>query len=364
MDLKQIGWDSYFEEHFSQLPSHLIPARISCQRKQNYQILTEKGEFTAKISGSIRYKAKNKSMFPAIGDWVAVELREQEKTARICHILPRKTKFSRKVILSATDEQVIAANIDYIFIITSLESERDFNLRRIERYLALTNESKAAPVLIFNKMDLCSTEYVEEKLNLVTKEVILDLDIPIYSISAKKSLGIENQHEYFSKGKTVAFLGSSGVGKSELINSVLGKQISLTGEVREFDSVGRHTTTHRELFSIPNGGALIDTPGMRELQLWTDEKSLKESFKEISSLEPYCKFTNCTHTNEPGCQVLEALDNDELSAERYEHYQKLREEIKILNEKKEAVEKAKEKKFHPKRKHWDRKNTQKNWKFR
>jgi len=358
MNLTELGWNSIFEKDFEEYKNKFIPARITRELKQHYQVFCEEGEFTAKIAGGIRHKAKNRGMFPAVGDWVAIKLRKEEATARIQAILPRQTKFSRKVILSATDEQVVASNITTVFIVTSLEGEKDFNLRRIERYLALAKESGAQPVILLNKVDLC--DIVSERIEQVKT---ISSNTPIHAISALQSIGTLELHNYFGTGQTVAFLGSSGVGKSALINNLMNKEVSLTGEVREFDGTGRHTTTHRELFWLADGGALIDTPGMRELQMWTNERSLNESFDDIVTLGTQCRFGDCTHHNEPGCEVLHALQTGTLDSSRYENYLKLKEEFDSLVKKQEQIAKTQEKINNPKRQSWSRKSNKRNRKY-
>jgi len=358
MNLKELGWNELFEKDFEEYKDKFIPARITRELKQHYQIFCEDGEFTAKISGGIRHKAKNKGMFPAVGDWVAIKLRKEEGTARIQHILPRQTKFSRKVILSATDEQVVAANITTVFIVTSLEGEKDFNLRRIERYLALARESGAHAVVLLNKVDLChNAKELVEQVEAISHEA------PVFAISATERIGLEPIHKFLGEGNTVAFLGSSGVGKSALINAFMGNEVSQTGAVREFDGTGRHTTTHRELFWLPDGGAMIDTPGMRELQMWTNERSLNDSFNDIIVLGQSCRFSDCTHKSEPGCAILSALEEKSLDESRYANYLKLKEEFDSLKKKQEEIAKTQEKINNPKRQTWTRKSNKRNRRY-
>lgn len=358
MNLNELGWNEIFAKDFEEYDSKFIPARVTRELKQHYQVFCEEGEFTAKISGGIRHKAKNKGMFPAVGDWVAIKLRKEEGTARIQHILPRQTKFSRKVILSATDEQVVAANITTVFIVTSLEGEKDFNLRRIERYLALARESGAKAVVLLNKVDLC-----DNAKELVEQVEGISHEAPVFAISATERVGLEALHQFLGDGNTVAFLGSSGVGKSALINAFMGNEVSQTGEVREFDGTGRHTTTHRELFWLPDGGAMIDTPGMRELQMWTNERSLNDSFHDIVTLGQTCRFSDCTHKSEPGCAILEALEEKTLDESRYANYLKLKEEFDALKKKQEEIAKTQERINNPKRQTWTRKSNKRNRKY-
>jgi ribosome biogenesis GTPase / thiamine phosphate phosphatase len=279
---------------------------------------------------------------PCVGDWVAVEDRTDENQTIIQEILPRKSKFSRKVAGDLADEQIVATNVDTIFLVSGLDQE--FNERRIERYLAVAWDSGATPVVILNKLDVCDSP--EEKKQQV--EMIAP-GVEIILTDAKTGNGVNELNKFCGFGKTVAFLGSSGVGKSTLVNVLIGEEKMKTGEIREDDSRGRHTTSHRELFFSPDGGMIIDTPGMREIQLWGEEDTLANAFSDVEELGEKCKFRNCIHENEPGCAVREAVDTGELSQARLNNYIKLKKELDYAARKKSYSnkweERARDKEF-------------------
>jgi len=336
------GWDDGFKTEFEKLKEKdYMPARVVRQEKGCYHLQCEDEEITAEVSGKLRYSAKSISDFPAVGDWVAIKLINEGKSAIIYSVLPRKSKLTRKapisggrkvrdvngmkmVIGGSTEEQVIAANIDILFFVMSLDN--DFSLKRMERYLTVGWKSGAKPVIVLNKIDLCKD--LNEKLSAIEK---ISGGVNIHCISAMKNQGVEKLHQYISNGKTIGLFGSSGVGKSTISNCLLGSDKLITGEVREKDSKGRHTTTWRELILLPEGGVLIDTPGMREFQVWLDEEELDTKFEDIKRLENQCKFNDCSHKKEPGCAIRKALEDGTLSRERYENYLKLKIEVGYLN---------------------------------
>ncbi len=336
-DLYKLGWDPFFAKAFE--PFHtgaFLPARVAVQHKGQYILYTELGEMQGKIAGRLRHRANEITDFPAVGDWVVMRARPEEGTATITDILPRRTKFSRKVPGPITAEQIIAANIDKAIIVSGLDE--DFNPRRIERYLVLTAESGAEPVIVLNKADLC------DDLPEVLSEVnTISGGAPVLVTSVKRKEGLEQLVASIGEGRTGTLLGSSGVGKSSILNHLLGADHFFTREVRGTDSRGRHATTHRELVLLPTGGMLIDTPGMRELQLWGETSAVNESFDDIEELIATCKFTNCRHDTEPGCAVRQALEDGTLEPERFASYQKLQKEMNYLTRKQDLREQLKEK---------------------
>ncbi|WP_026679090.1 ribosome small subunit-dependent GTPase A [Fictibacillus gelatini] len=324
MNLQTIGWTSFFEEAFT--PFHeegLSAGRVALEHKRMYRVFTEQGELLAEVSGKLRHLAESREDYPAVGDWVVISARPHEKKATIHAILPRQSKFSRKVSGQTTEEQIVATNINTVFLVNALNA--DFNVRRIERYLLMAWESGANPVIILSKSDLCDD--VPEKIREVES---IAFGVPIHAISAEQGLGLEQLEPYVKPGKTVALLGSSGVGKSTLINTLLGEPRQEVKDVREEDDKGRHTTTHRELIVLEQGGLLIDTPGMRELQLWEADGSFSHSFSDVEELIEECRFRDCTHNNEPGCAVRKAIASGILDESRYNSYVKLQRELAFL----------------------------------
>jgi len=343
-DLKSLGWSEFFEREFeSYLKLGHWAGRVALEERGAYRLYTEHGEVSARVRGKLRFDSQSAADFPAVGDWVAVSKRERDGIDQIHAVLPRRSKFSRKAAGANTEEQVVAANVDTVFLVQGLD--RDFNLRRLERYLVAAFESNAAPVVILNKADL--TEDVERR---ITEAESVAPGTPVHAISSVSGQGLSEMGQYVLPGVTVAFLGSSGVGKSTLINRIIGEETQKTAEVRESDGRGRHTTTHRELILLKTGGLLIDTPGMRELQLWDAGGSLNEAFSDVESVAAACHFTDCQHQNEPGCAVREALADGSLDADRYESYVKLEKEIEYLDsrmdERLNLKRKSREKKIH------------------
>lgn len=324
-DLAALGWSEFFERSFQPYRDRgHFPGRVVLEERGAYRLYTNRGELNARIRGKLRFESEGLADFPAIGDWVAVTEPEGEGRAQIHAVLPRRSKFSRKVAGANTEEQVVAANVDTIFLVQGLD--HDFNLRRLERYLVAAFESNAAPVVILSKADLCND--VEDKVRAAES---IAPGTPVHAISSVTGAGVDTLDQYIQVGVTVAFLGSSGVGKSTLINRIVGEEIQKTAEVRQSDSRGRHTTTHRELLVLKTGGLLIDTPGMRELQLWDAGSSLSEAFSDVESIAATCYFSDCRHQNEPGCAVREALAEGTLEADRYESYLKLERELEYLD---------------------------------
>ena len=316
-DMKQYGLTDRILALASMYPE-LTVGRIVSQEKGMYRIATSNGEKLAEVSGKFRYGAAMVSDYPAVGDFVMADWNDAGGNAVIQNVLHRKSCFTRKAAGDARQEQIVAANIDTVFLCMSLNN--DFNLRRLERYLSVAWDSGAVPVIVLTKADLCID--LEQKQAEVSS-IAIGVDVLVTTASEKD--GYRQILPYIADGKTVAFIGSSGVGKSTLINCLLGEQRLDTNGLRN-DDKGRHTTTHRELILLPGGGMVIDTPGMRELGMWDSKSGIDHTFGEIEALEARCKFKDCSHHNEPGCAIRQALEDGTLSKERWLSYQKLKTE--------------------------------------
>ena len=316
-DLQRLGWSPFFAEPFQEHEAAgLVPGRVAVQERGSYLVYAEEGERWAEVTGRLRNDARTPADFPAVGDWVALD-------ERIHAVLPRRTTFSRKVAWVEAEEQVLAANVDVVFLVMAL-TERDFNLRRLERYLTTAWESGAEPVVVLSKADLCD----EVPLRVAETEAVA-FGVPVHVTSAIAGEGLDPLRTHFAGDRTAALLGSSGVGKSTLINAFLGADLIRTNEIRS-DGRGRHTTRHRELVPLPDGGLLLDTPGMRELQLWSADSGLDEAFTDVAELAARCRFNDCSHDGEPGCAVRAAVADGSLDRDRLASYEKLQRELHRL----------------------------------
>nr|WP_085522787.1 ribosome small subunit-dependent GTPase A [Tuberibacillus sp. Marseille-P3662] len=338
MNLNKLGWHTDFEEAFTGYRKEgLTVGRVALEHKGSYQVFAEYGSLRAEISGKYHYQAETREDFPAVGDWVVISLRPEMNQAMIHAVLSRKSKFSRKSAGVKSDEQIVAANVDTVFLVMALN--HDFNIRRIERYLVMAWESGANPVIILSKADLCDD--TDEKVSDVES---VALGVPIHVISVVDETGFDGLTQYLDEGQTIALLGSSGVGKSTLINHLYGEAVQHVQDTRLGDDKGRHTTTHREMILLPSGGVLIDTPGMRELQLWDSIDGIDHSFSDIEALARECKFNDCRHDSEPGCAVKAAIKDGQLDQGRYDSYVKLQRELAFLQRKNDKKAQLEEKK--------------------
>ncbi len=318
------GWNEELELTFSAYKGHYVPGRVASRHKTVCEILIPGAAIQAGISGALQKIGKQ----PVVGDFVVLLDQPETGSRMVVNILPRKTCLSRGAAGDGGGEQVIASNLDTIFIVTSVG--KDLNLRRLERYLAIVYSSGANPVILLNKIDL-----EEDPGRLVEKISSVAGNVPVIPLSAISKTGLDALNTYLSSGETVALIGSSGVGKSTLINSLLGKIVQRTGDIREDDEKGRHTTTVRQMFLLPNGAVLIDNPGIREIQLGDSAEGLEKAFSEIVDAARNCKFKDCTHRDEPGCAVLNAVEDGLIPEERLASYHRLTDELAFQSRKSE-----------------------------
>jgi len=336
-DLTALGWDDTLAEEFEpHAQAGLIAGRVAVQHRGAYDVLTAEGELRCDVAGRLYDEAASPADLPAVGDWVAVAARPDEDAGTVQAVLPRRTKFSRKTAWQASEEQVLAANVDVVLIVSSLNE--DMNLRRLERYLTLAWESGARPVLVLTKADLS-----DDVPAVVAAVESVAFGAPVHAISSVTGEGLDELRAHLRPGVTAALLGSSGVGKSTLVNTLAGEELLETREIRD-DGKGRHTTTRRELIQLPGGALVIDTPGMREVQLWIADEGLEEAFSDVTELFEHCRFSDCAHESEPGCAVKEAIANGTLAPERWESYLKLQRELAHLERRLDKRAQAEERK--------------------
>ena len=327
MQLADLGWDEGFARAFSDTSanaSDLQPGRVGVEFNYLYRVYVDGGEIEAVLAGRVKHRAAGRAELPAVGDWVVVRRRAPEARGTIVSVLPRRTRFSRRAAGATTDEQVVAANVGVIFITMAFGG--DFSIRRLERYLLMARESGAAPVVLLTKPDLADDVGAG-----VAAAVVAAGDVPIHVVSPRSGEGLDAVRARLVARVTGALLGSSGVGKTTIINALAGETIRRTREVRESDSKGRHTTTHRELVVLPGGGLIVDTPGMRELQLWDAGDAVRETFEDIDGLADACRFGDCRHRGEPRCAVKAAVAEGRLASSRLESYHKLQDELAHLS---------------------------------
>lgn len=320
MTLEDLGYNKELGEYRKKnnLDSFGI-GRVISEHKDRYTVKTEDGEFDSELIGHLRFTATNRNELPYVGDWVSISEYDEGK-ALIHAVFPRKSIVERKAVGKLGQTQIIATNIDYGLIVQSVN--RDFNINRLERYLTICHASKIEPIIVLSKVDLIQKKELEGLINQVKKRIN---NVPVFEISNQSGLGIDSLKSKLVRGYTYCLLGSSGVGKSTLINTLIGTNLMETGEISESIDRGKHVTSHRELVVLENG-ILIDNPGMREVGITDISGGLEMTFDEILNIAQYCKYSDCTHTNENGCAVLDAIDNEELDSDSYTNFMKMEKE--------------------------------------
>ena len=340
MNLKRIGWNTDLEEKFELYKENnslenIFVGRIALEFKTRYRVFSEFGEIDAVISDKIRSKSTLTTediegtlgnALPKVGDWVIFTYEEKDKLGIIKRVLPRKSKFSRNSAGKSAEEQIIATNVDITFLVNALND--DFNPRRIERYLTAIWESGTSPVILLNKADLC-----DDVDTMIEDVEDISFGVPIFAVSAFDGSGLDSIREYIKDDKTCVFIGSSGVGKSTIINALLGEERQKTQALSKYKDKGKHTTTNREMIVLEDGGVVIDTPGIREIQLWTNEGSMSNLFEDVEEIIGQCRFSDCKHKTEPGCAVIKALEDGTLDEKRLNNYYKLQRELAYIRRK-------------------------------
>jgi len=321
MTLEDLGYNYELERYRTEngLEAFTL-GRVAAEHKERYVVKTGDKEYDAEILGNLRFAAQSRSDFPAVGDWVAISEYDDDK-ALIHAVLPRKSVIERQAVGKKGEKQIIATNIDKAFIVLAVD--RDFSINRIERYLAICHSSNVEPIVILGKIDLIEAAAVSELLESVQKRI---KNVPILTISNESKQGIDELKKMLEKGQTYCLLGSSGVGKSTLLNTLLGQQLMQTDAISEYSSRGRHVTTHRELKVLESGGIIIDNPGMREIGMADSGTGIEVTFGTILELAGDCRFKDCSHTTETGCAVLEALESGAIDQASYENYLKMQRE--------------------------------------
>jgi ribosome biogenesis GTPase / thiamine phosphate phosphatase len=319
-DLTGLGWLPDWETAFAPFGARgLVPGRVALEHNQVYRVLTADGERLAEAAGRLKFRAGGRHDLPAVGDWVALRPAGRGDRWRIESILPRRSRFSRRAAGRATGEQVVAANVDTVLLVYGLDTP--IKRRSIERYLVLARPSGAKPVVVLNKADACG-----DTMRAAADASAVAGDTPVYVVSARTGRGVDQLQPYLTPGRTLALLGPSGAGKSSIVNRLAGRDLLPTGEVRPWDGRGRHTSVHRQLLRLDGGGLIIDTPGMREIQLWDADEAIDDAFADVTALAAGCRFRDCRHDKEPGCAVKAAVQAGQLDAGRYRNFVRLQQE--------------------------------------
>ncbi len=323
MKLRDLGYtEALKERHFEELQSDAVEiARVISEHRERYVVVSENGEFSAEVTGTLRFSALERSDFPAVGDWVTITVYD-DSHALIHKVLPRKSMLRRRAAGSSSQDQIIGTNIDYALIVQALD--RDYNPNRLERYLILCRDARVMPIIVFSKCDLLDQKEVESLLKKVRSA---NTAVVVTAVTNQSADGYSTLSQHLEIYKTYCVLGSSGVGKSTLINHLGNKDWMQTAEISGSTHKGKHTTSHRQLIVLPNGSILIDNPGMREVGLSDTSSGLKSTFQDIEELAAKCKFNNCSHEHEAGCAILKALDNEQIDQQSYTNYLKMQREI-------------------------------------